>query len=175
MAFYEIDRDDLIVAIDAEWDAQAQANGAGPRCATAAVLGRPLLDFIVGDATRMFVRAAVNAARVTRQTRVLPYRCDGPSEYRRFEMVISPLGDGRVRVEHVLVSAEPRKPGLRRLVEAGHMAGGWRCSQCLSVKLAGGSEWLPPESVETTLLAADVCPRCEARLASPRSAFDEGL
>lgn len=165
-AFYEIDGDDRIVALNANWDAQAQQGDGGPRCTAAAIIGRPLLDFMAGDATHMFMRSALQAVRLLGQTRRLPYRCDSPSQRRRFEMVISPLPAGGVRIEHLLVEQAPRLPGLQRLARAGHMAAGWCCSQCLSVKLMGASEWLPPEALDTTLLAADVCPTCQNRLAS---------
>jgi hypothetical protein len=79
-------------------------------------------------------------------------------------MVMSPLPGGGVRIEHVLVQRTPRLPGLQRLARAGHLAAGWCCSQCLSVKFLGANEWLPPENLNTSLLAADLCPACEYRL-----------
>lgn len=163
-AFYEIDHNDRIVALNADWDTQAAEGDGGPRCTTAAIIGRPLMDFLAGDATRMFMRSALQAVRLLGQTRRLPYRCDSPSDRRRLEMVMSPLPGGGVRIEHVLVEQTPRLPGLQRLARAGHMAGGWCCSQCLSVKLMGASEWQPPETLDTTLLAVDVCPPCQSGL-----------
>ena len=166
VAFYEVDGEDRIVALNADWDTQAQRNDGGPGCSAAAIIGRPLMDFMAGDATRMFMRSALQAVRLMGQTRKLPYRCDSPSERRRFEMVLSPLPNHGVRIEHVLVEQSPRLPGLQRLARAGHMAAGWCCSQCLSVKPLGAHEWQPPETLDTTLLAADVCPACQNRVKS---------
>jgi hypothetical protein len=166
VVFYEIDSEDRVVAVNADWDEQILAGGGGTRCTSANVLGQPLMQFIVGDATRMFVRAALAAVRLGHEKRSLPYRCDTPAEHRRFEMVISPLPAGHVRIEHVLLSVTSRRFSLAALAQAGHMAGGWRCSQCLSVKRLGQAVWLEPESIQTSLLAADVCPRCAALLGS---------
>lgn len=165
--FYEIDSHDRIVALNAEWDTQAAQGDGGPQCTAAAIIGRPLMDIMAGDATRMFIRSALQAVRLLGQTRRLPYRCDSPTDRRRFEMIISPLPAGGVRIEHVLVEQSPRLPGLQRLARAGHMAAGWCCSQCLSVKPMGANEWQPPETLDTTLLAVDVCPACQNRLESP--------
>jgi hypothetical protein len=171
-AFYEIDQDDRIVALNADWDIQAAQGDGGPRCTAAAIIGRPLMDFMAGDATRMFMRSALQAVRLLGQARTLPYRCDSPSERRRFEMVLGLLPCGGVRIEHVLVEQTPRFPGMQRLVRSGHIAPGWCCSQCLSVKLLGASEWQPPETRDAVLLAMDICPVCQNRLESqePRSA-----
>jgi hypothetical protein len=152
------------VAVNAQWDELAQASNGGAGCNSARVIGRPLLDFVAGDATRMFVRAALSAVRLLHQKRVLPYRCDSPSERRRFEMVISPLQNGHVLVEHVLVHAQARPPSLQRWAASGRQRAGRRCSQCLSVKPRASQAWRSAEDVDAPLLATDVCPPCMAQL-----------
>jgi hypothetical protein len=109
----------------------------------------------------MFVRAAIDAARHLRQPRLLPYRCDSPTERRRFDMVITPQTNGDVLVEHRLISSEPRPTRRKRPISA---ARGWRCSQCLSVCVEGNVQWLRVEEAPEGLLAADVCPACAIQL-----------
>jgi hypothetical protein len=157
---YVVDGSNLIIEVDGEWDVAAAQAAGGHGAMRAQVVGLPLERFIAGDATKMFVRAALDAARLVNQTRALPYRCDSPIERRRFEMVISPLGDGHVEVDHRIVSVERRVP--RSTVQRPIRAAGWRCSQCLSVRWVGSTEW--QEAEVCNLLAQDVCPGCAARL-----------
>jgi hypothetical protein len=127
------------------------------------VLGRPLESFLAGDATRMFVRASLEAVRLLGQTRVLPYRCDSPTERRQFEMVISLEDSGHVKVAHRLVNLEPRVRHQRP--PAGSLVAAWRCSQCLSVRAAGAPEWVGADAVALDgPPAEDVCPACASRL-----------
>jgi hypothetical protein len=156
---YTVDASNRIIAVDDEWDTAAVSSvSGGPVAAT--IVGRPLDEFLVGDATKMFVRSALDAARLLGETRVLPYRCDSPAERRLYEMLISPLNDGLVKVEHRLVSSEARP--LRRSVSPPRARTGWRCSQCLAVRLTGTSEWV--EDDRFVPLAQDVCPSCARRL-----------
>jgi len=155
---YEVDARNKVVDVDTEWDVEAQraAGNAGPL--RDRILGRPLESFMAGDATKMFVRAALDAARLLGETRVLPYRCDVPGERRYLEMVISPLADGHVRVAHRLVKTEPM-PSRRSLPRV-RIVGGWRCSQCCRVRLSGSDEWIESEDQFEARLLSDVCPEC---------------
>ncbi len=160
---YLVDKSNRIIDVDENWDdAAARAQG-GAGSMREGIIGRPLDGFMVGDATRMFVRAALDAARLSGKTRVLPYRCDNADQHRRFEMVITPLDDGLVQVEHRLLDARPRvargQPSTRARVLAG-----WRCSQCLFVRFSGSSDWLDTDLEPGALLAQDICPRCASRL-----------
>jgi hypothetical protein len=154
---YTVDLSNRIIDVDDDWDAAAELGGAAAAAMRASIVGRPLTDFMAGDETKMFVRAALDATRLRSETRVLPYRCDTPTERRRYDMVMSPLGEGLVKVEHRLVMAEAR-PMRRRDRPAVRAKAGWRCSQCLAVRLAGSGEWV--EDDDPIRLAQDVCPRC---------------
>jgi hypothetical protein len=159
---YLVDVSNRIVGVDEGWDAGAAENshdGSGPT--SDKIIGHLLEDFLVGDATKMFVRAALDAARLQGQSRRLPYRCDSSHERRRFEMVISPQADGQVKVEHVLIESVPRSPCSTRTPRIGpRLRAGWRCSQCLFVRLAGSTEWTASDMDAGVLLAKDVCPSC---------------
>jgi hypothetical protein len=165
--FYVVDANNCVVDLDSDWDSFLSSNGGAAHAARSQVLGRPLDQFLAGDATKMFVRAALDAARLFGQTRVLPYRCDSPTERRQFEMVISPTNDGHVKVEHRLLSSQVRP--ARRSMGGSYPVGGWRCSQCLAVRHAGSPQWTSADAAPDTSpvvapLAQDVCPSCASRL-----------
>lgn len=164
---YLVDRANAIVDVSDSWDVSATAAEGAAGAMRHCVIGRPLESFMVGDATKMFVRSALEAARVLGQTRVLPYRCDTAAEHRRFEMVISPEANGHVKVEHRLLSATPVAPGARRRSPAalqGQAKVGWRCSQCWKVRLVGTQAWVESEPPSSALLTQDVCPDCAKRV-----------
>lgn len=161
--FYVVDAGNRVLEVDSDWDEFLLRNGGAPHAASDGVLGRSLESFMIGDATKMFVRASLDAVRRSGQERSLPYRCDSPTERRQFEMRISPHANGQVKVEHRLIDASAHEPGRR---SGGVSArAGWRCSQCLAVRHVGSQRWIganvaPPGAP----LAQDVCPGCVGRL-----------
>jgi hypothetical protein len=167
--FYLVDRSNVILDAGDGWDeAAVQADG-GLRALRTQIIGKPLESFIVGDATRMFVRACLDSARHKKSTRVLPYRCDSATDHRSFEMIITPLDQGHVRVEHALTEARlrARRSPLRQKLnhsDVGSQRLGWRCSQCLCVRLLGQDDWRPLPLEPQQKLAQDVCPDCAQRL-----------
>jgi hypothetical protein len=167
---YLVDKSNRIIDVDAGWDlaaAEHAPEGSGPM--RQKIIGHPLEAFLAGDATKMFVRSALDAARLLGQPRRLPYRCDGPDERRRFEMVFTPLGDGQVKVEHVLLEAQPRLPSTKPAKV--RPFAGWRCSQCLRVRPAGSMEWTDAAIDANAVAPNDVCPACAKGLfefASPK-------
>jgi hypothetical protein len=164
--YYTVDESNRIIDVDDDWDASVARAAGTAALMRARIVGRALEDFMTGDATKMFVRAALDAARLRGETRVWPYRCDTPDERRRYDMVICPQDDGMVKVEHRLVSAEPR--ARPRRLPAAQVLMGWRCSQCLAVRHVGTDAWV--EGDVDGLLAQDVCPSCASRLFdTPRS------
>lgn len=182
-SWYEVDADDRLSAVSPDWDLFAQAND-GPGALSRRVLGRPLLDFLTGDATRMFIRAVFEATRLTRRARTLPYRCDAPDLLRQLEMTVSPLPRGGLRIEHRLLASEPRRRRLALRAQPPHdpRPPRWlRCSQCLRLAMPGpGSPWpdrdlvddpLDPEAsagpVPPLPVRDLVCPDCAARLSTP--------
>lgn len=152
--FYRVDAGDRIVALSPDWDDHALANG-GEGAVSALLLGRPLLDFLAGDTTRMFVAAAVQAVRRVGQTRELPYRCDTPTERCHYRMLLTPEPDGCVLVSHELLSSVPRAPLPLRSSRVG-----WRCSLCSSVRLMGSSEWLDTDVMPREPEVFDICHSC---------------
>jgi hypothetical protein len=161
---YEVDAQNIVVDVDTEWDAEAERMNGGFGAMRANIVGRPLESFMSGDATKMFVRAALDAARLMGETRVLPYRCDIPGERRHCEMVISPLANGHVKVVHKLVLAVPTAP--RHKLRKARALAGWCCSQCCRVRLSGSDEWVESIQQFDSRLVSDVCQDCAKALFS---------
>ncbi len=159
---YEVDAQNIVVNVDSEWDAEAGRVNGGSGAMRVSIVGRQLESFMSGDATKMFVRAALDAARLLGETRVLPYRCDVPGERRYCEMVISPLANGHVTVAHKLVLAEAKVPS-RQLHKLRALTG-WRCSQCCRVRLSGSDVWIESEDQFDSRLVSDVCQDCAKAL-----------
>jgi hypothetical protein len=166
---YWLDKSDVIVGIDPGWDESARSNDA-PDLESRRIVGRNLLTYIQGDATRMYVRTLIQAARLLRAPVVRNYRCDTPSMRRFMEMRLTVEEGGVLCWEHRLVRAEPMAYRVA-FVPAGVPGGAWRplvrCSVCNRVKSAAG--WSEPDRLPETA-AADmpvrviygVCPDCLA-------------
>ncbi len=162
--YYLVNKNNVIVDVDAEWDMAAASNTGGQGATGDRIIGRTLDDFLSGDATRMFVRSALDSARLMGTTRTLPYRCDSHTHKRRFEMVISPEENGHVRVAHQLISSELRASKKRQPAFDVLETVGLRCSQCWSVRLIGSAEWTAIDVPPNSQLVQDVCPPCSRQL-----------
>ena len=85
----------------------AQENGAGDLTEDT-VLGRPLWDFISGDATRLFYRELHDRIRRSKETIIVPFRCDSPSLQRSMRLTIRYDGDGRLLYESEILRVQPQ-------------------------------------------------------------------
>ncbi len=164
---YEVGADGTILRVGGGWDAFARANGA-PGLAGTAVVGRPLLLSITEPTTRQLYDALLDRARGGRVVRV-PFRCDGPAVRRSMELVMTPLPDGVVRFEAVLLSAEPRPPVPLLDPAAPRSADLVKvCAWCR--KVAVGERWCEVEEAVAALGLFDapflpgvthgICPAC---------------
>ena len=179
---YRIDRDDVVVAVGADWVEFARENEAHELAA--APTGRTLWDAIGDESLRDLWRAAVAKVRSSATPITLPFRCDGPNARRWFEMTLTPLDDGAVsfRSELVFEMARPELPVLLRHVERNDDAGVVEiCTWCASGN--DGGVWRPVEELlaRQRLLEADpppavahgICPGCveemSAQLLVPRA------
>lgn len=147
--WYVLDAQDGLIAVDPAWDEFALAND-GALASSSNVLGRPLREFLVDDATLMFVEALLQATRLTGRPRTVSYRCDGPGLMRRYLMTATPLEGGQVRVDHELQCSEPRPAATR--YRYAPTAAWWRCSQCLALR-EPGMPWIPADLLPPHLLA----------------------
>ncbi len=168
---YWLDAYDRIVAVNEAWDAFAAANGGEEVMSTNGVIGQSLLDYVVGDKTRLVIDSCLRVARGMARPRQWSYRCDSPSMRRYQRMTIIPDAEETLRVEHELLRTEPIVPNfhfgfskdrdaLRRCSICNRLEYGtlW----CESTALADrGAEVSAPVQVAYT-----VCPTCE-QLAHP--------
>ena len=166
---YEIDRNDLIVDVDANWLAFAKENDAAD-LTRERVVGRSVHVFIAGWVASELYALLFNALRRSRAAATLPFRCDAPSLKRYMQMELSPGEDGHLRLAGRLLrsAAHPRIPLLDAKVRRN---GEWLliCSLCRRILLADGSwreieEALPSPYAEPVdglpQLSHDVCPSC---------------
>lgn len=165
---YWIDDTDRIARVNQVWDNFALSNDGGDALLASRVIGRNVYDFITGDETRMYLGALLQHARFLNHTVVRPYRCDSPDVRRFMEMRVIPDEGSLVRLDHVLIRAEPyltpvvyryeRDPGGKAVL---------RCSVCSNLLVS--DRWFVPE--DTRILCGippdqplpvryTVCPSC---------------
>lgn len=167
---YWIDSSDRIVRVNQVWDRFALSNDGGDALLASRVIGRNVFDFITGDETRMYLGALLQHARLLNRTVVRPYRCDSPSLRRFMEMQVSPDEGELVRLDHVLLRAEPYlTPIVYRHEADPDVEALFRCSVCSDLQV--GDRWFAPEDARILCgLPADqplpvryaVCPSCTA-------------
>ena len=165
---YRLDGDDKISDVSTEWGAFARENGA-PELAGRTVLGRSIWDFVAGVEARLLWSRLFARSRATRESRPLPYRCDGPDVRRYLVMTLeASIGSDILCVSHV-IREEPREsvplldPAVPRTGEALIV-----CSWCRKVSVGG--RWVEVEHAvqmlrlferaELPFLTHGICPAC---------------
>lgn len=98
---YRIDAND-VVFIDGSWDTAQVPELAVP------VSGRSLWSHMAPDATREIWELLVERVRASGDSRTVPFRCDGPTARRWFEMQVTALPNGGVGFQSTLVFEESR-------------------------------------------------------------------
>ena len=166
---YSIDREDRLQSVDDGWLAFACANGA-PELTPAAVLGRPINDFIADPGTRHICGLLYERARRGATLR-LSFRCDAPEVRRNMILQFSPAGLGGVRFDTFLLDEQPRP--LIALLDATAPRGidlVVMCSWCKRIRHQG--RWLDLEEGVRELrllshapeISHGVCPSCTEAL-----------
>lgn len=167
---YAIDARDRLVAVDAQWDAFAQENGA-PGLDRSHVLGHELWEFISDPNTVTLYKMLLARVRENDTAVILPLRCDSPDRRRYMRLVIAPLHRGSARFDAVLEREEPREvvsllDARARRSDANLAICGW----CKRIRV-GEEEWLEVEDAvvrmdlfgrpEVPNLSHCMCPDCE--------------
>lgn len=166
---YEIDAADRVTAVSDRWVEFARENDA-PSLTREAVLGSSVWDFVAGDQTRELYQAVLRRVREHDVQIILPFRCDSPAYCRWMRLVMTPRGEGSVRLDGVLERKRERvnlgifQPAARRTPDELPI-----CSFCKRVAVE--SDWLEPEDAVARLyeLAEEpypslkhvVCGECE--------------
>lgn len=169
---YAIDADDLVVTLGAGWAEFASANDAHELNGDAA---RRSLWSQIGDETlRDLWRSAVARVRAQGAPVTVPFRCDGPTARRWFQMTLSPLPDGGVhfRSELTFEMTRPAVPLLGRSTPRDATLGVIAvCSWC--AEASDGGTWLAVEEllvrrrlleeVPAPEVSYGICPACTER------------
>jgi len=156
---YWLDGSDRIVDLNEAWEAFARSNG-GRGLEPDLVVGRPLRQFISGDPTRMWLDAVLALARLKGEPVERTYRCDCPELKRFMKMRVVPEKGGVVRLEHHVLSTQPR-PAVH-FVPCSQAVDGKplvRCSICCRVQEDGCWKDPLPRPEGPYLVVYSVCPQ----------------
>lgn len=168
---FTLDNKDRILQVNDSWDLFACDNGAPELCARD-ICGRSLFDYIVGDATRMFVRVLLDQARVLDKALCRDYRCDSDNLKRYMRMEIIPREKSRLLLNHITLRTEPLTPAVK-FVYRNSSSACLRCSDCNRVWTPGDT-WLEADQLFSAAETRSplptvytICPDCKARPSSP--------
>ncbi len=158
-----LDSRNCIVSVSGAWDDFAADNG-GVELYSVHVKGRSIWEFVTGDATRMWLDAVFQLARLKNVMIERNYRCDSPDLKRFMVMRIFSEQDELIRVEHELLSTELRtlpiymNYGTDRTKKL-HK----RCSMCGRLHV---NDWIEPkqdvaDSSSEILVYYTICEDCK--------------
>ncbi len=139
---YQVDAEDLITFVDANWVAFAAENGL-PALTAEAVTGKLLWDYLSNSTSLQFYKIFMAEVRETGRGITVPFRCDGPECRRFMKLFILPLADSALEFRSLLVREEARpkvnllNPGYPRTEEFVTV-----CAWCKKVK---ASDWMEAE------------------------------
>lgn len=165
---YWLDHNNCVAGVSYGWDDFAYANK-GEAAASGNIIGRPLREFISGDATWHWILSNLELSRLHNQRVERLCRCDSPTEKRFLQMRIMPESSGIIRVTHTVLKTEPLPAPLEfQTMLFSHKSYLRRCSNCL--RLLVGEKWVEVDDVyETTDLLEglhalpviyDICQQC---------------
>lgn len=139
---YVLDNQDRIISVSGAWDEFSKENG-GANLYSIDVYGRSIWDFVTGDATRMWLGAVFQYARLRGSSVERPYRCDSPDLKRFMRMRVIPDQTCVLRIEHEILSTEQRiAPVIIKYGSITMKNTKQRCSICGRLQNIGG--WQEP-------------------------------
>lgn len=127
---YTIDSEGKIVYVDLRWDLFAMENGGKVNVLKDQILGKKILDFISGDHVRMWYESIISLARISGKTIERDYRCDSPKQKRYMRMIITPIKNNFIRVDHYLLKSEDIDADIDLDFEDNYDLKITRCSAC---------------------------------------------
>lgn len=172
---YTIDKKNKIVGTSSTWDEFALENDGG-EIVSKKVIGRSIWNFVKGDHTRMWLQTVFELVRLKGESIERPYRCDSPDVRRFMKMNISPLPDGKIKLEHEILKTEEReRPVVFKYSPESGSKIRFRCSLCGKIKV--GNDWAEPDESDYKeiiqkyggiIVAYTICPECKTTLPSIR-------
>jgi hypothetical protein len=99
-----LNRKDIILNVSDSWNQELITEG--DALFDRKIIDKPLLSFIQGNPTKMYVETVLMRARTTKKTVSRRYRCDELGMKRYCEMKITPLNDGKLKIAHSILRVE---------------------------------------------------------------------
>lgn len=169
---YVVDSRDVIAAVSDSWNCFAVQNGA-PELQRERVVGRPLWDFVSGAEVRYIYAQILDRVRASDAPVLLPFRCDSPERRRFMRLSISPILEGALQLDAVLVREEQRPTLVLLEPEASRSEQVLiLCSWCKRARV-DADDWLDLEAAVPRLdllgrspprLSHGICSSCERKL-----------
>lgn len=170
---YRIDRNDLLVGFNRQWNHFARDNGA-PGLLREKSYKKPLWSFIHDVETRHVHQTLLNKVRLGKAIKGLPFRCDSPALRRFMKMDILPLADGKIEYRCRTIRTETREAVPINSANAGNGESLLRmCSWCKKVD-AGNDKWVEIENAISLLglftqarvpaITHTICDACASKL-----------
>ncbi|HWI41920.1 MAG TPA: hypothetical protein VNX25_10575, partial [Verrucomicrobiae bacterium] len=171
---HTVDARDTIISVNDDWLRFAEENRA-PHLTRAAVLGRPLWEFIEDQHTRHLYGLVLARVRSAGTGVGFPFRCDSPEVRRFMRMELVPDESGVVEFRCTLLREEAREERIK-LLEAGTEQGAEQllraCSWCRRIDVEGA--WVEAEEavkrldlmaqVPTPSMTHTICNDCYAMM-----------
>jgi hypothetical protein len=187
---YLVDRHGVIAAVGREgWRSFAQDNDTPALAEAAAVVGRPLLSFIKGEAVRRAYEGYLEALRSGRRRALsFEFSCDSPTLARRMRLCISTVTEGIAPAgflfQSLLLEERTRPPVslfdakiiAAALQEKGNLPLLTMCSYCQRVAdeaEEGRREWVAAETYyrrggsSAVRISHGICPSCMKERVEP--------
>ncbi|MGM0453776.1 MAG: hypothetical protein ACQERN_11485 [Thermodesulfobacteriota bacterium] len=183
---YQVDGLDCICFVNQRWFDFAADNDAREMANADSVIGKPLMDFIVGDELRHLYGVLMEKVRQSRQQITVPFRCDSAKIRRYMQMRIQAMPSHALCFESTIL-IEEKRPEMPLLYpddagDSGHRQGLLvMCSWCKAVNV-GNNRWVAVEQAVDRLKLFDcrhlpqishgVCPSCAADIHEKIKAMD---
>lgn len=161
---YVIDENMRIVAVGGDWEKFGQENQA-LNLSFCDVKNRSIFDFVMGEASRLWLHSLIRMVIETKEIVRQSYRCDSPEAKRYMLMTITPQDNGHLTIEHTLTSEKARGNRLEinyacTETEASTLM---HCNVCGHLRIDG--EWIDPDSEKNTTstfhnVNGTTCERC---------------
>lgn len=169
MLTYWLDKNDVIQKVGAGWDNFALANN-GQHTLAQHVVGKRLWNFINGSATRLWVDAVLNYARISGKVVEKRYRCDSPTEKYFMLMRVIPHSVDLLEVQCNLQQELPQKVRVEFEAKTRRIPSlKVRCSICNRIKIKADT-WQEADeavlkgalaNVEPVKIIYGVCTDCQ--------------
>lgn len=129
---YIIDSHYRIIDVHSQWDKFAADNEGNPNIYKKNILFKNIMDFIKGDAVKMWYESIISLSKTLNIHITRPYRCDSPDKKRFMEMEVIPLQDGNILINHYLIKEEAIKTSVSSFIfhRADEKNSLLRCSVC---------------------------------------------